>query len=57
MRAKKPKKVTVTYSLSEAGAARLEKFVEENCIDKSKLVEKLILNQLKKINNENLGNT
>lgn len=53
MRAKKPKKVTVTYSLSESGASRVKKFVDENCIDKSKLVEKLILKFIDNEKNKN----
>ncbi len=42
------KKTSVSFSLTEAGTARFEKFVEENCIDKSKLVEKLILKHINK---------
>lgn len=43
---KKNGKVTVTYSISEAGYKRLQEFVDDNCIDKSKLIEKLILKHI-----------
>ncbi len=45
---KKRKSVVVSFSISEETFDKFEEFFTENCIDKSKLIEKLILNHIKK---------
>lgn len=45
---KKRKSVVVSYSISPETYDKFEKFFEENCIDKSKLIEKLILDYIEK---------
>lgn len=43
---KKRKSVVVSFSISEETYDKFEQFFEENCIDKSKLIEKLILKHI-----------
>ena len=45
---KKRKSVVVSFSISEEIYNKFEQFFEENCIDKSKLIEKLILKHIEK---------
>lgn len=45
---KKRKSVVVSFSISEETYDKFEQFFEENCIDKSKLIEKLILKHIEK---------
>lgn len=45
---KKRKSVVVSFSISEETYGKFEQFFEENCIDKSKLIERLILKHIEK---------
>ncbi len=45
---KKRKSVVVSFSISEETYGKFEKFFEENCIDKSKLIERLLLKHIEK---------
>ena len=44
----KRKSVVASFSISEETYDKFEKFFEDNCIDKSRLIEKLILEHMAK---------